>query len=444
MKQRFARNFAPAAPIRGHIVREALVTKIVTPGVIPTHIVSAASPVLSQGTAVSASQPTSSFALAEPSMVTAAKGPAPVPRLTLTRPHGPLGLNPITNLELLREHGFVFNRKPFRSDLGDITPKDLDAFDRANYRRDGPYLVSRHNPDFVLADVGRVSKDTIIAMLALGRSLVMRVPVRRPDGSVRTLSVYIVSDHTWALWGWVEAAARGELAWQGNMLVHVDDHSDMLGFESRPRVERLTLETVTRIIEEQVKWKQDPAGIASFISAAAHTGFLGSIFWEYGIERTADTERQYETRRNSSISMAKLCVYPGSANGNDDWIVNGALLTSMLSLGEIQPHNDYTHFGFPDEFYRRFPGKLSAHRSDCFPFYETDLEGPLRGDRRLILDIDIDVQDKLTPVYLIASQHFAMDQRPDCMTIAISPQFGALDNHVLKVASILSLIGEFM
>lgn len=414
--------------------------KILTPGALPPNVALAASQASSQAAASVAETP-SSFVPAHAPGTTEIVSPTTLSKLVLSRPHGSLGLNPITNLELLRKHGFVFNRKARMSDLGDITPRNLDAFDRANYRRDGAYLVSKHNPNFVLADMSRVTKDTIVAMLALGRSLVMRVPLGRLDGSVRTLSVYIVADHTWALWGWVEAAARGELDWEGNILVHVDDHSDMLGFESRPRVDALTLETVTRIIEEQVKWKQDPAGIASFIPAAAHTGFLGSIFWEYGVERTADKELQCEARRNSSISMAMLCA--DTDEEDDDWIVDGGLMMSMLSMGEVQAHNDYSHFFFPDAFYERFPGKLSGHRSDCFPFYETMFEGPLRGEGRLILDVDIDVQDKVAPVYMIASQHLAMDQRPDCMTIAISPQFGALDNHVLKVASLLSLIGEF-
>jgi hypothetical protein len=325
------------------------------------------------------------------------------------------------------------------ADLGDISPARLDKYDRANYRQDGSYWVSRRNPRFILADLNKIDETTVMAMLALDKCLVIR---KRIHGE-KTISIYLMGPHTWALWGWCEAADREEIEWHSNNLIHIDDHPDISGEPNEFPLCILSMETVDRVISQGAQsrsiYNQDPAGISRFIFPAARSRLVSAIYWVYSCCATEEAKAaNIANQRELQKLIAERDRFLEHGDPGEVWTTRDLIDFRFAPLIESAEQRSRLHNEFPlftDPSFERCPAKFTGYRSDAFPFEAKELQ---RGGN--IVDIDIDVDDSVEGTTDIVRPHLARENWASCITIAISPQFGARENHIQKVMATLARI----
>jgi len=312
---------------------------------------------------------------------------APTDPLSFTRPGG-CNTRGYLSMHATRVHSLFFNRQPRLNDLGDIAPEKIDEFDSEYYRAHNGYLVSRNNPRFLLADMEKVDEAAITAMLGLDLCFSIRTTFFG-----KPISVYLMADHTWAIWGWTEARARGELAGTNNVLIHCDDHEDIgithKTLELAKKGIRLNLANIGLVIDDYVMMPSDPKGIGSFIGPAAATNFLGAYFWVFG--------------RGPAAPKMDAYVYEGHTK------------------------NLFQHGAF-------------RYRYHCLPFDKIEEVSGLCQPGKNIFDYDIDVAGTVNSVKAIARPHLKRPGWIDCCTIAISPQYGPKLNHVRKIMALLGML----
>lgn len=307
--------------------------------------------------------------------------------LSFTRPGG-CNTRGYLSMHASRIHSFFFNRAPQMDDLGDIAPENIDGFDLKNYRPNNGYLFSKHDPRFMLADIDKLNEASITAMLGLDLCFSMRTTFFG-----KPISVYLMGDHTWAIWGWAEAAARGELAPTDNVLIHCDDHEDIGITQKTMELANinvgLNLANVGLVVNDYVCTPSDPKGIGSFIGPAASTNFLGAYFWVYG-------------------------------------------------QGPAAPKKDsHVYTGHTKELFRHGAFRYRYH---SLPFLQIEAVSEQCESGSRIFDYDIDVAGMVNSVKAVARPHFRRPGWIDCATIAISPQYGPKLNHVRKVIALLGML----
>ena len=302
--------------------------------------------------------------------------------------------------------------------LAGISPNKIDRYDKANYISDGNgLLVSRRDPRFVLADINKITRQNVLAALALDKCLVFR-------DHQNNRSIYLTGPHTYALWGWAEAVDRKELAPSNNTLIHIDDHPDLTRgkFQYAPYDgynPGLTIDTVNRIIEKEVMVHPDPLGISTFIRPAIEYKLISKVLWIYGQNGTAEAAYWYS--RNKAIIDRDFST-PDPEGIRDNRQIYAE------NLERIKPHYFATTYNFPANF---LPIELQSVRSDSVPEKAIDAKGSN------ILDFDIDVADDTATVRDLFLEHLARTN-PRCVTIAVSPEFS--DNHIDKVMALLEIL----
>ena len=311
-----------------------------------------------------------------------------LPPLTFTRPGGQF----FVNMDQLGEHDFEYSREITSTDLAHVMPGHVDRWDRANYG----LWSSHHSANVIPADIAKVDGHAVIAMIADGLRFSMRVA--HAEG---TTSVYLVGNHHGALWGWIEAAARGDIRPTGNALVHVDHHDDLgrkKGAASLP-----ALAGVERYIENHVKGAfEEPWGITKFIIPAADAGLFVRYLWVYGAKQTAE----------------------------DLYMINRGW----------KAESNYRMISPSEDVCKAFKRGAFYCRSDSVPkrlFWNF-----MRDPKRYVLDVDIDITDEVDDLVNIVYPYLHASSFPGCITIAISPQFGAYENHIQKVMAVLGLIRQ--
>lgn len=360
----------------------------------------------------------------------------PIPKkvlpLSFTRPCGRYKFY-LREGRCIHDHGFVFSRPATRFDLAAITPSLLDPYDNANYRFSDPFFVSRHNPRFVLADIEKIDAHSIIAMLAKNKCLVMRTLLQG-----RQISVYLMGDHTWALWAWVEAAARREIQPYGNRLVHIDDHSDLSGGVFKEVMDPLSLGTIDNIMADFVLINGG-RGVDRFIVPAMWYDLVRAYFWIY--DGTAITAETQDVAINGGDWLESIYGLPkgkiyGSRKGYNHYL-------KWLELRAHTPSNLLNSRGCISSF-RCMADAHCVDKNGLSLIYGRSASKNL-GEHdagNVMLDVDVDVSDETEGVVRIVRPHIEKGSGIGCITIAISPEYGEHENHIEKAMSVLNLIRQ--
>ncbi len=347
----------------------------------------------------------------------------------LSRPE-PLWEGSALNAAALRRHFFEASRQATIDELAGISPDLKGTPHCAHFAlREGIY-VSQVNARFVLADLDRVTQQQIAVMTMLDRALVARTTFKG-----RPVSVAIVVEHTWALWAWVEAASQGYLASTGAPLLHADDHNDLRcnNVAQRLRGLPLTLDGIGEVIACIVQHEHDPTGIASFIYPATVAGLVGPVYWMYGRGRTGE-QYYYDLVKRRRV----LRTYERA----ESW-QRKLMPPKAHALERCMAQSDYPAIEYRRSIKELFPEGVFAYRSDHMPFDEIERYCQRDAARRPILDIDIDIADEVEELEREVRRCCENLRDIGCVTIAISPQFGAYDNHLEKVMMLLDLLREF-
>lgn len=90
----------------------------------------------------------------------------------------------------------------------------------------------------------------------------------------KTIPLYIIEEHHEAYSVWLKAAKQGIIDSHSNILIHVDDHSDMSPAMLNREV--LGLDAEDQAIDQFV---YDELNIASFIVPACYIGLISEVYW---------------------------------------------------------------------------------------------------------------------------------------------------------------------
>ena len=160
---------------------------------------------------------------------------------------------------------------------------------------------------------------------------------------------YIMEEHHEAFFIWHYAIAEGFIDKTKNILLHVDEHSDMM----LPLL-NFCLQSVTANLQKLHDFTYSELTIANFIYPAIYQGIFNDVYWL----------RQNHER---SIKQKKMHIYSHKKEGRQ------LMLKSKLELGEL--------FNPDRKFFTATP--ITVQDS-------LDSEESKTSDKSIILDIDID------------------------------------------------------
>ncbi len=283
------------------------------------------------------------------------------------------------------------------------TAKLTKPFDQQHYYCLDGKLVSSFNPRLIMGGVEdiKIMHDCCRTTM---ENLVYIPSFKFP--------IYIVDDHNWALYCWLEAAIRGDIGLIGNKLLHLDDHADIGNsgreFEPSPFPDLLTLYGMLRYgnIFDRKAFYSNYLEVGTFISSAMRWGLINDFWFIQGYPCN-----------DIKLSQVESPMVPQEFRNICDIF--------SRAVGEF-----FSSFSQYDGDYQAFLAAVGGLSQDS-PFFHHHYVHPAntlsafqeRSPQSIILDIDVDVDHGNEPTNAINFIRMIKGQRitPGVVTIALSP-----------------------